>query len=236
MDMWHYADSDRVSQGPIDSETLTALYRERKIGPDTLVWREGMSQWQPLAAFAGELGIELAHTMPPPLPPAQSASPAAETPPHIASPSPTKALSGWAIAAIIAGVLFIVVVPLIGILAAISIPAYQHYTLRAQTAAAVAEAEALEAPIAEFRESEERCPVNGDDGFGTPDSYASERLQRVRIGHFDDGNCGIEAILTIPGQAKLDGKALWLDYDTEISEWHCSSEIEDRYLPAHCRG
>jgi type IV pilus assembly protein PilA len=43
-------------------------------------------------------------------------------------------------------------------------------------------------------------------------------------------------ILTVPGKEALDGKALWLEYDPSDSSWQCSSEIDDKLLPAKCRG
>lgn len=78
--------------------------------------------------------------------------------------------------------------------------------------------------------------MNGDSGFGDGRSYASRSVAQVRVGRFDNGHCGLEATLHAPGQAKLDGKTLWLDYDVQAAVWTCSSELEDRYLPAHCRG
>jgi len=94
----------------------------------------------------------------------------------------------------------------------------------------------LRASVAEFHATEGRCPVNGEGGFEAAENYAQNGINSVRIGRFDNGHCGIEAVFAQPGQTKLDGKALWLDLDPASGEWHCSSEIDDRYLPKECRG
>ena len=53
MSNWYYA-VDGGSQGPFDDGALRNLALRGKIGPSTLVWKEGMSAW----TAAGEL-VEL---------------------------------------------------------------------------------------------------------------------------------------------------------------------------------
>ena len=57
MTQWYYADRNRQRQGPVEAAELAALLRRNEIGPDTLVWRAGLEQWQVLRDFAGELGL-----------------------------------------------------------------------------------------------------------------------------------------------------------------------------------
>ncbi|MFT3761539.1 MAG: RDD family protein [Pseudoxanthomonas sp.] len=57
MTQWYYADRSRQRQGPIEAAELAALFRSGQVAPDTLVWREGLTQWQALGDFAGELGL-----------------------------------------------------------------------------------------------------------------------------------------------------------------------------------
>jgi len=228
---WYYAEGNRQRVGPLPSGNIVELHRSGRIGLDTLVWREGMPQWQPLGDFAAELGLAPpADGMPPPLPP----PPSAPAPGAVAAPR--KGLSGCAITAIVLAVIAVVAIPIIAILAAIAIPAYQEYTLRARTQMVYAQVTPLRTQVAEFQASEGRCPVNGEHGLGAPESYAGKDLGQVRIGRFDNGHCGIEATFAAPGARQLDGKALWLDLDPASGEWRCSSELEDRYLPMDCRG
>ncbi len=194
------------------------------------------SQWQPLGDFALELGLPPpADGAPPPLP-FGTPSPTASTVAAAPVVAPRKGLSGCAIAAIVAVVVGVIGIGVIGILAAIALPAYQDYTLRAKVAMAYASVTPLRAGVVQFHASEGRCPVNGEGEFGAADSYAQDNIGSVRIGRFDNGHCGIEATFAIPGQAKLDGKALWLDLDPQSGQWDCSSEVDDRYLPQECRG
>jgi uncharacterized RDD family membrane protein YckC len=46
---WYYADNGRQA-GPIDDASLDALITQGAVRPDTLVWREGMANWQALSS------------------------------------------------------------------------------------------------------------------------------------------------------------------------------------------
>jgi hypothetical protein len=50
--VWYYAQGNN-ELGPVDMETLRSLLLARQIKPDTLVWREGMSQWAQAAQVPG---------------------------------------------------------------------------------------------------------------------------------------------------------------------------------------
>lgn len=51
---WYFA-QDGSQAGPVDQATLAAMVRSGEVGPDDLVWREGMAEWQPASSVA-ELG------------------------------------------------------------------------------------------------------------------------------------------------------------------------------------
>lgn len=239
MSQWYYAEGNRQQQGPLPAETLVERYRAGAITLDTLVWRDGLAQWQPLAELAEELGLEAAepppadpHT-PPPLPPFSVA-----TRPEIpATPSsPRRGLSGCAIAAIIAGLALVVLLASIATLVAILLPKYQAHVLRSRVTTSLATMAPLKAQVADFDRREGRCPINGDPGFDSADRYARDPLGAIRVGRFDDGHCGLEAVLQSPGHPELDGKTIWLQRDPQSGAWQCSSEIADALLPPDCRG
>jgi len=48
MSQWHYANGSQ-KQGPVSSEELAQLARQGTVTPATLVWRDGMANWQPYA-------------------------------------------------------------------------------------------------------------------------------------------------------------------------------------------
>lgn len=55
---WFYADGGN-QKGPVSDSELDELLRSGKISPNTLVWREGMTHWQPLntCRAVGQSGV-----------------------------------------------------------------------------------------------------------------------------------------------------------------------------------
>lgn len=160
---------------------------------------------------------------PPPLP----SRPARPVPP------PRKGLHGCLIALIVAACLAI---PVVAILAAIAIPAYNDYLARSKVGQALSGTESLKGAVAAFASEHRRCPVNGDPGFQAADAYSGPTHASVVFGESDEAVCAIEVLLQDDRHEAVDGYRLWLEYDTDTGTWHCSSEAEDRYLPAQCRG
>ncbi|WP_367347105.1 pilin [Stenotrophomonas bentonitica] len=258
MSQWFYAEGNRQQRGPLTSEELVAKYTSGEIALDSLVWRDGLPQWQPLRSVAEELGLVIAPPpmagpdlggpqlepvvpSPPRIPGFDSPSPTSS--PHAAVPGPApsyvrtapppKKTSGCLVIGLVVGVGFLVVM---GILAAIAIPAYNDYLHRAKVANAVGIVSQLKYQVNEFALNTERCPVNDDDGFKSPSSYAADYVGAVRIGRFGEGKCGIEMEFSVPGKRALDGKMLWFEYDMQSQEWTCSSDLDAKYVPAQCRG
>lgn len=55
MAKWYYSDYERNRHGPVDDRDMAQLHAEGQLGADTLVWREGLAQWQPWRTLAGEV-------------------------------------------------------------------------------------------------------------------------------------------------------------------------------------
>jgi len=256
---WFYAEGNRQQRGPLTSEELIALYQSSRIALDTLVWRDGMAQWQPLRSVADEVGLVIApppptgaapevEFNPPPIvepvapappripgfdvPTREPAAPPRPSYPRPAAPPPKKTSGCLIIGLVVAGVCVVV----FAILAAIAIPAYQGYIDRARLVNAVSTLSPLKTQVAVFAQENNRCPVNGDDGFLSSDAYANDGVSAVRIGRFGEGKCGVEIEFSMPGKRALDGKMLWYEYDIERQEWTCSSDADSEYMPAQCRG
>ena len=90
--MWYFVDRAHTRHGPITAEALAQAFREGRVQRDSLVWREGLAQWEPLESHLAEL----------PLPPAPQPAPAAPPPaastagPGVAAaagPAPSAALA-----------------------------------------------------------------------------------------------------------------------------------------------
>lgn len=47
MTEWYYSDAQRTQHGPVTAADLAALHTKGQLPAETLVWREGMSEWKP---------------------------------------------------------------------------------------------------------------------------------------------------------------------------------------------
>lgn len=240
MSQWYYAGRDRQRKGPVTAGILAGLVRNGELNAaTTLVWREGLPQWQPLPTMAEELGLASAAVAPPPIPaivpaPPPQAAAATRDPmtPRRPSPSapPRRGLSGCMIALIVAVALAL---PTIAILAAIAIPAYHDYVLRAKVASLLGSAGPLQLRATEAMQARGRCPQTGD---GLPQSIEAGNGvgAAVAAAEFAGRQCGLELRLHGTRSQQLDGKAIRLLHDG--GQWRCNSDIDPRYLPSQCRG
>lgn len=222
MSQWYYRHGERT-EGPVPTEDIVRLLRTGTLDQQTLLWREGLAQWQPLSTLRPELGLGPAL---PPTPPPPVATSTAHVPAR-------RGLSGCAIAAIVA---LACLVP-VAVLAAIAFPAYQQYLTRSVVAQALAEAAPVQAQIqqAVAQTPSAPCPSNGQPPFRARGDYAGAAVASITIGAFpSSGACGLELVLRKPGRARLDGKRVWLQVD-EAGHWRCRSELPDAQLPAQCR-
>lgn len=221
MTQWYYADRQRQQQGPIASEELVGAFRRGEIDMATLVWNEKLPNWVPFAQVAASFGIAGA---PPPVPRPQAASVRRERPKR----------SGGKTALIVVGVLFGCLLIFGGIIAAISIPAYNDYTIRAKVSGARAMLMAQRVSVTEFYYTNDRCPQNGDDGFGTPESYADTSPYIARIDFRSTGKrCEIVAQLHHIN-ARVDGGELSMQSEGG-QNWSEGSTLPNKYLPASMR-
>lgn len=60
MSEWYYADAGRQRLGPFSGEELALRFHQGKLRLDTLVWRDGIADWQPLRQFTAELALDQA--------------------------------------------------------------------------------------------------------------------------------------------------------------------------------
>lgn len=121
-------------------------------------------------------------------------------------------------------------VPIIGILAAIAIPAYQDYTHRARLSSLYLQAQQAGNAVSDYYRSNDRLPVTLEAAGFTPPADPSTAEFKLA----NDGVISVHLSL-----AALKGKSLELrpslNEDGEIV-WSCSSpDIDDRHLPHTCR-
>jgi type IV pilus assembly protein PilA len=237
MTQWYYADDARNRIGPISAEELREHYRQRRLRRDSLVWCDGMVQWLPLERLAIELDIDSITpdaALPPPLPSqgASAGQPSRPTQPvHAAAPK--KGMSGCLIALLVCAV---VAVPMLGILAAIALPAYNDYVQRAKVAEAMASVAALKLTVTEFHMREGRCPDNDSSEIAplVAQLTQSPRVSAVRVGSLEGGRCAFE--ITLRGLGAQDGKTILFEASEDASQWDCSGgDLPARYRPMQCR-
>lgn len=228
MSTWFYADHSQQRRGPVTGEQLRTAYQQQQIAGSNLVWTEGMPGWQPLANVAAQLGISVA-AGPPPMP--FGAQPVYANANGIVLVKSSGGTSGWVIAAIIG------VVGLFGlaIMAAIALPAYQDYTVRARLSSAVYDAKSHRIAVEEFYQSNQTCPETSDMNFADNSSQPGPNPVEFReMSTREDGSCVMT--YTFTASAVPDGKlhTLILIRDTD-GKWRYESTIPLKYLPSQMR-
>lgn len=222
MGSWYFVDRGHNRQGPVDAERLAEAHRQGLVDYNSLVWREGMAEWAPLGQFQVELGLR---------PPGQTAP---GTPAPAASmPAETKK-GGCGIVAIVAVCIGVFLIAVLGILAAIAIPAYNDYVVRSKLNAVVVEAETAKMLVSEFVANTDRCPRDAAE-LELSEPY-SEGLAALDVVPLGDGVCVIELTLrALPEAADLADGRIYLRREPDGS-WSCSSDLaQQKYLPTTCR-
>ncbi len=128
-----------------------------------------------------------------------------------------------------------IVVAIIGILAAIAIPAYQDYTIRAQASEALSLMDGAKTAVAEFYTNRGVLPANnGSAGLATKTDIKGKYVTQV-----DVANGVITATFGSQVNAAISGLKLSLTPATTAGSinWTCSStDIKQKYLPSSCKG
>ncbi|HEC07631.1 MAG TPA: pilin [Thiolapillus brandeum] len=128
-----------------------------------------------------------------------------------------------------------IVVAIIGILAAIAIPAYQDYIARSQVSEAVNLADGQKTNVADIY-NDEGAFTDADNGsFGIP---AANEVQGKYVDQVAVEDGVITAQMGNNASAKVDGNHVILSPITHAGsiEWTCkSTDMDDKYLPKNCR-
>jgi type IV pilus assembly protein PilA len=128
-----------------------------------------------------------------------------------------------------------IVVAIIGILAAVAIPAYQDYTAKAQASESLTIMGGLKTPISEAMSN------NGDVGCVLPTGAVSsgQYIAGVTVGPATgtapDFTCPVVATFKAAGvNAKLISKTVTLTYTTNNGAWACTSNLDASVRPKVC--
>lgn len=131
-----------------------------------------------------------------------------------------------------------IVVAIIGILAAVAIPAYQDYTVRAQVSEGLSLASGAKTALAEFYNHKGRFPTgNHNDSIGLE---APGDIQGSYVDQVDIEGGVIEVRFGNDANALIGNEELHVSAVTSAGsiKWVCvagTSGLEDKYLPTNCR-
>jgi len=135
-------------------------------------------------------------------------------------------MPAWAIVLVVLGVLFVPV----AILAAVAIPVYQDYTLRAKISMAMQAGRQATAAIEEFYVRNNKLP--GDLKEAGVSASGSQHVKSVSM----SPTGAVRVVLAAPS---LEGKSILFEPKREADgriAWTCSSsDVRQKHLPADCR-
>jgi type IV pilus assembly protein PilA len=137
-----------------------------------------------------------------------------------------------------------IVVAIIGILAAIAIPAYQDYTIRAQVSEGLSLADGAKTAVGEFFTNRGVFPSsNASAGLALKATITGNYVSSVGVGTTDGSGNGILVTFssTAPQKANaaINNKTIGLMPASTAGSitWTCvSSTIPQKYLPSSCKG
>lgn len=129
-----------------------------------------------------------------------------------------------------------IVVAIIGILAAIALPAYQDYTIRAQVSEGLSLASGARTAVTEYFQNTGDLPTDNDEaGISEPTDIQGNYVESVTIGTpagLIDAEFGGDANTAISGDSILLSPITL----TGSVQWICrSNDILDKHLPTNCR-
>ncbi len=137
-----------------------------------------------------------------------------------------------------------IVVAIIGILAAVALPAYQDYTVRAKVSEAILAASACRTTITEVVQTGASLPADG--GYGCESASATSKyvssvatagstgVVTVTVANISQITSPNNTITLTPyvGASGTTG----ISAGAQIGRWVCSGLVPDKYRPGSCRG
>ncbi|PKO34646.1 MAG: pilus assembly protein PilE [Betaproteobacteria bacterium HGW-Betaproteobacteria-7] len=130
-----------------------------------------------------------------------------------------------------------IVVAIIGILAAVALPAYQDYTVRSKVSEVVLAASGPKTAIAEAYQTLGHMPATAS----MPVTHSSPYVTSVAYAYVDAETATVTATASAK-ESKINGDALVMRGVANaagVVEWTCTAAvgttIEPKYLPANCR-
>ncbi|OQW88927.1 MAG: pilus assembly protein PilE [Rhodoferax ferrireducens] len=131
-----------------------------------------------------------------------------------------------------------IVVAIIGILAAVALPAYQDYTVRAKVSEVILAASSAKTSVAEVAQVQGAMPATASYSV---DSQSSKYVSSV-VYSSTDPSVAIITVTTTSEEPKVSNKTLGMTGTLETNgqvTWVCAAgatnPIDAKYLPASCK-
>lgn len=218
MAQWYYVDKSQQRIGPMEASVLLDALRHGQLTVGSLVWQEGMPAWQPLSMHFDALGV----------------------PESLRNRKKEK--GGCAIWAIVLVVMGVLAIPVLGILIAIALPAYQDYTIRAKVAQGLNEAAVAKLATAETRLTTGKWPNSDTEaGYASPTSKVVSEIaipsaQDIRITFSSNIPEIAGETLMLRGDIREDGDIVWECNAAGSNKLNGESgTLPAKYAPASCR-
>jgi type IV pilus assembly protein PilA len=129
-----------------------------------------------------------------------------------------------------------IVVAIIGILAAVALPAYQDYTVKAKVSEVILAASTCRTAITETVQTASGS-LPADGGWGC-ESASSTSKYVASIATKTDGG-GAKVKVTVQGLTPITGDVILVPTvaDGKVSEWKCGTSVAAfmKYLPGSCK-
>lgn len=132
-----------------------------------------------------------------------------------------------------------IVIAIVGILAAVALPAYQDYTARAQMSEALTLAEGQKAAVVEYYSDNGTFPANNTSaGIAASNTITGKYVATVSV----SGNASTATITSTMKSSGVNndikGKTLTLEgkQNSGSFSWECKKgSVDDKFLPSSCR-
>ncbi|AGY90979.1 hypothetical protein SPICUR_02005 [Spiribacter curvatus] len=137
-----------------------------------------------------------------------------------------------------------IVVAIIGILAAVAVPAYSDYTVRAKVTEAITAAGAAKTSVADYYYANGELPANNDEaGLGPNTDYETDVISAVSVGTETGAGFALGTVTVSFKDTKGIEPASVLSFVPDTSNnslaWNCEIPDTDglpaQYAPANCR-
>ncbi len=128
-----------------------------------------------------------------------------------------------------------IVVAIIGILAAVALPAYQDYTVRAKVSEVILAASSAKTSIAEGANSLGAMPL---DTSVTVSTQASNYVASVSYINTGSSTTGVITVTTTSRDSNIDGVNITMTgtYANGQVIWVCGGSVLAKYRPSSCQG